>query len=249
MNRREEVVSGGQRKVPREYGSAYGGVASEPVEVRRTTAMRLRGCVLGVAVATMFVVLPTLGRPVGAGEATDHVRTHIDQMYQLVAKTGSTAESREAVQKLADRMFNWNAMAEGALGQHWRERTPPERAEFARLFAEVFERAYLSKIQLADAERFAYLGDTTKDDHAVVRTRITTNNGTVIPVNYRARMTEGGTWRVYDLDVGSVSLVGNYRTQFNSIIGRSSYPDLVNRLKALREQHGGVRSTTIARST
>jgi ABC-type transporter MlaC component len=62
--------------------------------------------------------------------------------------------------------------------------------------------AYLSKIQLADAERFAYLGDTTKDDHAVVRTRITTNNGTVIPVNYRARMTEGGTWRVYDLDVG-----------------------------------------------
>jgi phospholipid transport system substrate-binding protein len=62
-------------------------------------------------------------------------------------------------------------------------------------------------------------------------------------------MTEGGTWRVYDLDVGGVSLVGNYRTQFNSIIGRSSYPDLVNRLKALREQHGEVRSTTTPRST
>ena len=107
-----------------------------------------------------------------------------------------------------------------------------------RLFAEVFERAYLSKIQLADAERFAYLGDTIERDHAVVRTRIITNNGTVIPVNYRARMIEGGTWRVHDLDVGGVSLVSNYRTQFNSIIGRSSYPELVNRLKALREQHG-----------
>jgi len=211
--------------------------------------MRLRRCVLGVAVVTMFVVFSNVGRPVVAGEATDQIRTHIDQMYHLVAKTGSTAESREAVRKLADRMFNWIAMAEGTLGQHWRERTPPERAEFVRLFAEVFERAYLSKIQLADAERFAYLGETTKDDHAVVRTRITTNNGTVIPVNYRARMTEGGTWRVYDLDVGGVSLVSNYRTQFNSIIGRSSYPDLVNRLKALREQHGGVRSTTIPRST
>jgi len=201
--------------------------------------MRLRGCVLGVAVATLFVVLPNLGRPLVAGEATNQIRTHIDQMYQLVAKTGSTAESREAVQKLADRMFNWNAMAEGALGPHWRERTPPERAEFVRLFAKVFERAYLSKIQLADAERFAYLGDTTEHDHVVVRTRITTNNGTVIPVNYRARMTEGGTWRVYDLDVGGVSLVSNSRTQFNAIIGRSSYPELVNRLKALREQNGG----------
>jgi phospholipid transport system substrate-binding protein len=230
-------------------GGVYGGVSSEPVEVKRTTAMRLRGCVLGVAVATMFVVLPNLGRPVVAGEATDHIRTHIDQMYQLVAKTGSTAESRGAVQKLADRMFNWNAMAEGALGPHWRERTPPERAEFVRLFAEVFERAYLSKIQLADAERFAYLGDTTERDHAVVRTRITTNNGTVIPVNYRTRMAEGGTWRVYDLDVGGVSLVSNYRTQFNSIIGRSSYPELVNRLKVLREQHGGLRSTTVPPST
>ena len=51
-------------------------------------------------------------------------------------------------------------------------------------------------------------------------------------------MTEGGTWQVYDLDVGGVSLVSNYRTQFNSIIGRSSYPELVNRLKALREERG-----------
>lgn len=115
----------------------------------------------------------------------------------------------------------------------------------------MFERAYLSKIQLADAERFAYLGDTTEGDHNVVRTRITTNKGTAIPVNYRVRMTEGGVWRVYDLDIDGVSLINNYRTQFNSIIERSSYPELVNRLKALREQRGGVRLPTppSARST
>lgn len=211
--------------------------------------MRLRTCVLGVAVATMFVVLPNVGRPVLASEATDQIRTHIDQMYRLVAKTGSTGENREAVRKAADRMFNWAAMAEGALGQHWRERTPAERTEFVRVFADVFERAYLSKIQLADAERFAYLGDAIEGDHTVVRTRITTNNGTVIPVNYRVRMTEGAPWRVYDLDVSGVSLVNNYRTQFNAIIGRSSYPELVNRLKVLREQHGRVKSATSPRPT
>jgi phospholipid transport system substrate-binding protein len=170
-------------------------------------------------------------------------------MYQLVARTGSTAENREAVRKAADGMFNWAAMAEGSLGQHWRERTPDERADFVQVFAAVFERVYLSKIQLADAEQFAYLGDTIEGDHTVVRTRITTKNGTVIPVHYRARATDGRTWRVYDLDVGGVSLVNNYRTQFNSIIARSSYPELVNRLKALREQHGGVSSATTRRST
>jgi phospholipid transport system substrate-binding protein len=202
--------------------------------------MRPRGFALGLAITMMSAVLGALGGPVAAGEATDQIRSHIDQMYGLVAQTGSASEGQEAVRKVADLMFNWLAMAQGALGQHWGERTPAERAEFVRLFGDVFERAYLSKIQLADAQRFAYLGDTIEGDHTVVRTQITTNNGTVIPVNYRAGMADGRTWRVYDLDVGGVSLVNNYRAQFNSIIARSSYPELVNRLKALRGQRGGA---------
>jgi phospholipid transport system substrate-binding protein len=211
--------------------------------------MTRHGFSLGRTVAVMSVLLCALGRPVVAGEATDQIRTHIDQIYRVVARAGSGSEGQETVRKVADRMFNWLAMAQGALGQHWGERTPTERAEFVRLFGDVFERAYLSKIQLADAERFAYLGDTVEGDHTVVRTQITTNNGTVIPVNYRVRMGEGGSWRVYDLDVGGVSLVNNYRTQFNSIIGRSSYPELVNKLKALREQRGGARLATPPLST
>jgi len=202
--------------------------------------MRPRGFALGLAITMMSAVLGALGGPVAAGEATDQIRSHIDQMYRLVAQTGSASEGQEAVRKVGDLMFNWLAMAQGALGQHWGERTPAERAEFVRLFGDVFERAYLSKIQLADAQRFAYLGDTIEGDHTVVRTQITTNNGTVIPVNYRAGMADGRTWRVYDLDVGGVSLVNNYRAQFNSIIARSSYPELVNRLKALRGQRGGA---------
>jgi len=202
--------------------------------------MRPRGFALGLAITMMSAVLWALGGPVAAGEATDQIRSHIDQMYRLVAQTGSASEGQEAVRKVGDLMFNWLAMAQGALGQHWGERTPAERAEFVRLFGDVFERAYLSKIQLADAQRFAYLGDTIEGDHTVVRTQITTNNGTVIPVNYRAGMADGRTWRVYDLDVGGVSLVNNYRAQFNSIIARSSYPELVNRLKALRGQRGGA---------
>jgi phospholipid transport system substrate-binding protein len=202
--------------------------------------MRPRGFALGLAITMMSAVLWALGGPVAAGEATDQIRSHIDQMYRLVAQTGSAAEGQETVRKVADPMFNWLAMAQGALGQHWGERTPAERAEFVGLFGDVFERAYLSKIQLADAQRFAYLGDTIEGDHTVVRTQITTNNGTVIPVNYRAGMADGRTWRVYDLDVGGVSLVNNYRAQFNSIIARSSYPELVNRLKALRGQRGGA---------
>jgi hypothetical protein len=104
--------------MPNAHGSAHGGIKSgRRPGVRRTTAMRLRMGVLGVTVATMFVIFPNVGPPVLASDATDQLRTAIEQMYRLVA-TGSTAETREAVRKAADRMFDWAAMAEGALGQH-----------------------------------------------------------------------------------------------------------------------------------
>jgi phospholipid transport system substrate-binding protein len=82
------------------------------------------------------------------------------------------------------------------------------------------------------------LGEAIEGEQARVRTTVTAKNGSVITVDYRTRVGEGGSWRVYDLDTEGISLVGNYRTQFNSIIARSSYADLVKRLKAAKESHG-----------
>ncbi len=209
--------------------------------------MRPRGLRFIGGVALICVVLWGTGHPALAGPATDRIRTQIEQMYRLVADAGSAPGGPSPVRKIADQMFDWAAMAEGALGEHWAQRSPAERKEFARLFGDVFERAYLSKIQLADADRFAYLGDGPEGDHTVVRTRITTKKGTVIPVNYRVRQSDEGMWLVFDLDVDGVSLVDNYRTQFNSIIRRASYSELVNRLKALRERRQG-RAGTLGRS-
>lgn len=176
-----------------------------------------------------------------SGGPTDQIRGHVDEMYRLVSNAGerSAADGQAAVRTVADRMFDWPAMAKGALGKHWQERTSSERDEFVRLFAAVFERAYLSKIQLADAEHFTYLGDTIEGERATVRTTVTAKNGSVIAVDYRTRVGEGGSWRVYDLDTEGISLVGNYRTQFNPLIARSSYSELVKRLQAAREAHSG----------
>ncbi|HZP39378.1 MAG TPA: ABC transporter substrate-binding protein [Methylomirabilota bacterium] len=201
--------------------------------------MRPRRLTLVVQIAIVCAVLGGLGHPVIAGTATDQIRAQIEQMYRLVSEAGSAPDGASPVRKIADQMFDWEAMAEGALGEHWARRSPTERKEFARLFGDVFERAYLSKIQLADADRFVYLGDAPEGDHTPVRTRITTKKGTVIPVSYRVRMSDEGTWQVFDLDVDGVSLIDNYRTQFNSIIRRASYAELVNRLKAVRERRQG----------
>jgi len=201
--------------------------------------MKASGVFLAVATPLVLVSLFEASTAVAIGP-TDQIRGHVDEMYRLVAnaRARSASDGQMAVRKVADRMFDWPEMAKGALGKHWQERTPSERDEFIGLFASVFERAYLSKIQLADAEHFAYLGETIEGEQARVRTTVTAKNGSVITVDYRTRVGEGGSWRVYDLDTEGISLVGNYRTQFNSIIARSSYAELVKRLKAAKESPG-----------
>ena len=126
--------------------------------------MNPRGVALAVAV-TLLVCFS--GHSAAAsGGPTDQIRGHVDEMYRLASNASerSASDSQAAVRKVADRMFDWPEMAKGALGKHWQERTPSERDEFIGLFASVFERAYLSKIQLADAEHFAYLGETIEGE-------------------------------------------------------------------------------------
>ena len=194
-----------------------------------------------LAIAAVSVLLLGEPRAAMAGEPTDQIRAHIAAMYGALGASGSapSPSGKASVRKVADQMFDWSAMAREALGDHWAKRTAEERNEFARLFVNLFENAYLSKIRLAEADKFEYLGDTLQGDEAVVRTRVVTSNGTAIPVSYRARREEAGRWRVYDLDVERISLVRNYRSQFDSIIRRTSFEQLLARLKAVEDKRTG----------
>ena len=189
--------------------------------------------------AISMLLLSNLGTA-RAGEPTDQIRAHIGAMYTVQgASTAAPSPSRmDSVRKAADQMFDWTAMAREALGDHWAKRSTEERNEFTRLFVNLFENGYLSKIRLAEADKFEYLGDTVQGDDAVVRTRVVTKNGTAIPVSYRARL-DAGRWRVYDLDVEGISLVRNYRSQFDSVIRRTSFEQLIARMKAREDKRTG----------
>ncbi|MEX2221494.1 MAG: ABC transporter substrate-binding protein [Candidatus Rokuibacteriota bacterium] len=187
--------------------------------------------------------------PVGVstrGEAdsvTDYIRVRIEKIYDLLATAGSgesAAPARQAAaRRVLDEMFDWNEMAKRSLGPYWKERTATERAEFVRLFAELFQRTYLSRIELADRERFRYLGETVEAESATVRTIIVTKKNREIPVDYLTRRA-GDQWRIYDLSVGGTSLVNNYRAQFTTLVARSSYQDLIEKLRALAGQRSGA---------
>jgi phospholipid transport system substrate-binding protein len=129
-------------------------------------ARRVRAGVL--AFAAVSVLLLGGLRAAMVGEPTDQIRTHIAAMYGALGASGSapSPSGMASVRRVAGQMFDWRAMAREALGDHWAKRTAEERTEFARLFVNLFEDAYLSKIRLAEADKFEYLGETVLGDEA-----------------------------------------------------------------------------------
>ena len=98
------------------------------------------------------------------------------------------------------------------------------------LFSDLLDRAYFSKIEQYQGEKVRYGTETLDGDQATVKTTIVTPAGSEIPVDYRMHQTDG-RWTVYDVSIQGVSLVANYRTQFNRVVTTESYESLVQKLK------------------
>jgi phospholipid transport system substrate-binding protein len=171
-----------------------------------------------------------------AGEPTEQLRTDIGQVYKIMQQPNASAGAQREATAILDGMFDWRQMAETALRRHWAQRTPDEQAQFTRLFADLFRRAYLSRIHVIDASKFQYLDETIRGNEATVKTKVYTARGSGINVDYALYLDDRQHWRVRDVRVEQISLVDNYRTQFDSIIAKSSYAELVRRLEASRNR-------------
>jgi phospholipid transport system substrate-binding protein len=175
-----------------------------------------------------------------AGPPTDQLRDGVDRVFKILRdpelKGGTqTTQRRIAIGKVADEIFDFGDMAKRALGQHWTERTPAERGEFVRLFTDLIQRAYVAKVdQHAAVTTMTFRGETLDDDYAIVQTTIPLSNGSKMPLDYRMHNTRDH-WLVYDISIDGISLVANYRAQFNKIIQASSAQGLVQRLRAKQE--------------
>ena len=144
------------------------------------------------------------------------------------------AERRARVRKIADEIFDFGEMSKRALGVHWQQLQAGDRERFVRSFADLLDRAYFEKIDSYNGEKVQYMPAKIEGDQAAIQTRVTTDKGTEIPVDYRMHKDQG-RWMVYDVVIEGVSLVSNYRAQFDRIIRRSSYPELVRQVTAKRD--------------
>src|SRR3989442_13921121 len=194
------------------------------------------------ALALATALLLVLAGPGGvwAGAPSDQLRAQIDRAVKILEdpelkKDGKQKERRAAIRQVANDIFDFSETAKRSLARHWAPRTPAERDEFVGLFTDLLERSYISKIDLYGGEKIQFVGEAIDGEGAVVRTKLVTKQGTEIPVDYRMHR-RGDKWLVYDVVIEGVSLIANYRTQFNKIITTSSFQELVKKMRTKQEE-------------
>jgi phospholipid transport system substrate-binding protein len=174
-----------------------------------------------------------------AGAPTERVKNAADKVIDILKdpKLKGPAHEKQRRAKImatAETVFDYREMAKRSLAVFWRQRTPKEQDQFVKLFSDLLERSYINRIEGYTNEKVIYDSEKINGDYATVDSRIITKRHEEIPVNYQL-MLKNGQWWVYDIVIENVSLVNNYRVQFNKIIRSSSYADLLKKLQNKEE--------------
>ena len=183
-----------------------------------------------------MILLIAVTSPVAADAPLEALKTRVDHAVQVLndPQTRGPAhvqERRAQIRKIADQIFDFPEMAKRALAVHWKDVPPADRERFIRLFSDLLDRAYFEKIDSYNGEKVTYLTPKAEGDTTTVSTRVGTDKGTEVPVDYKM-MREGDRWMVYDVIIEGVSLVQNYRAQFDRVIRTTSFDDLLKRMES-----------------
>jgi phospholipid transport system substrate-binding protein len=185
----------------------------------------------------MAVLLASAAVAAGAGP-TETVRAAVQQIFPSQSGAPvpavSTDKRRAEIRQVTESLFNFEEMSRRSLGAHWEQVSRAEKEEFTRLFGNLIANSYMGKIEQYAGEPIQYVSERVDGSEAAVQSRIITPKGSQVNVEYRLYR-HGARWSVYDVNVDGISLIGNYRTQFNRIIQRSSFAEL---LKTLRQKAG-----------
>ncbi len=188
---------------------------------------------LSLAIAVFCLFIST--HQAMASSVTDQVKTTIDKILEILRDPSlkgdeSVDKRRELLRVTINEKFSFAKMSQLSLGKHWKERSDDEKKQFTKLFGQLLEDTYISKIEGYTDEKIVYTKELVKKKKAQVNTKIVTDS-VEIPLDYRLYKLKDDSWMVYDMVIEGVSLIGNYRSQFDQILKKNSFDTLVEELK------------------
>ena len=177
----------------------------------------------------------------GAPDAIASVKSVVDQTFVVFKDNDISPAQRELkLRAIAESHFDFQAMAQSAIGYHWRAFTPAQKSEFVPLFTAFIEDAYLSRIESYSVEKvneqikssvIQFTRQTIDSDNPgyaeVFSTVVLQDQKDPIPVNYLMRR-DANDWKIYDITIDAISVIANYRNQFNRVLNNDGYDKLVS---------------------
>jgi phospholipid transport system substrate-binding protein len=166
------------------------------------------------------------------------VQSVVEQAKTVFKDQGiAPAEREKKLRAIAESHFDFEKMARTAVGRHWRDFSPAQRAEFVPLFTNFIEDIYLSRMEHYSVEKVQQTVQSSSiqftreridgPDQAVVFSSATLQNRPKpIDVNYLMKL-DGSEWKIYDITLDSISVIANYRNQFNRVLNDGGYDKLV----------------------
>lgn len=198
---------------------------------------------------TIFITLILAGHiaMAAAGGPQEKIRETINAVLDILRDDALRAperaeERRDKIRQAVISRFGFEEMSKRALGRHWRQLTPAQRDEFVSLFSDLLERSYIGRIESAGSSsdfEVLYTKETVEDNYAMVRTEFVNKRDINTEVEYRL-LRRNDDWEAYDIVIEGVSLVNNYRTQFNQIILQESFEALIKRMKTKLAQETAI---------
>lgn len=176
----------------------------------------------------LFALAAAPSRQLTDGTPTEQVKATVNQVLTIIREHPRLED--EQLQRVIAERFDFTEMAQRSLGSRWRKLTRAEQQEFVDVFTKLLKNNYLDQIKAYQDQEVLFTGERRDGDFAVVETRIVPQQGEPIKVDYRLQVS-GGEWKVYDVVIENVSLINNYRSQFNRVLARNSFSDLIRRMR------------------
>ena len=204
--------------------------------IDRTSASRARALVrASVFALCVSICIGAAASRAHADEPMSVVQTTVNQALEVLRnKQVPLAQRQDQLRKIVSATFDFKEMARSALGYHWRQITSAQQQEFTDAFVAFIQDSYLGKINEYTNQQVQFV--TTKSlgqGYAQVNTDIVKpgGGGDAIKVNYLLEQ-EGSTWKIYDVTVDAISIIANYRNQFNRVMNNQGYDTLIKDLKS-----------------
>jgi len=182
---------------------------------------------------SVFVMAMVLAASQALASPTQDVKKTVDEVVRIVSDKNmkkNDQKRRQSLKRTISLIFDYKEMSKRSLGKHWKQRTPTEQCQFTDLFATLLENSYAGKIESYNNEKIQYLKESVDGNRAEVKSKVITAKRDEFTLDYRL-MEHNGKWMVYDVVIEGVSLVSNYRSQFNRIITSNGYGELVKKLQ------------------